>query len=400
MFKSLLVTRITLSAGYLVFCPTREGWSRLLLPGFQTAKIEFEDIAEGAISPTKALVNRLTYVPAEKAFAQMNFHPIPNIFPPEILKLSISPDKEIQAPLSHQDPDNDGDGSGYSPPSRAGRDSDYTPISSFDIGVPHRIFEGKLDSRVPIQRSLEESQCHDESSTRKVPIHQERPHFIKQATPHLDTIQEKAEVESLLKQAELDRDHWRRELDVFKSRVKVLEFQIEEERKKAAKEMACQRDAADRVAREQARKGVLIAEIERCRQRDARLCEWKQSAALERFRLVLNEFEGRTHPGTVPLVFEGIPWPTLDNPMVSSFQADAITWEKVEAFFSYAKHTMPYQQYSKLVEKVHRLFHPDKWHARRVLDAVPADLRQPVERSVNIVAQAMTPIWRESKRRG
>ncbi|KAG6888225.1 hypothetical protein C0992_009275 [Termitomyces sp. T32_za158] len=383
MFKSLLVTRITLSARYLIFCPTREGWSRLLLPGLQTAKIEFEDIAE-----------------AEKAFDKMNFCPIPNIFPPEILKLSASPGTDNQGPLNHRDVDSDGYGPGRHSSPKAGRDSEFFPISSLETST-QQISKGQLDGRVSMQRASKEDpqDCHDASSTRERPIYQQSPHFIKRPTPHVDTLQEeKATTESILKQTEIDRDHWRRKVDVFQSRVKELEFQIEEERKKAAKEMECQRDSADRDAREHARKGALFAEIERCRQRDAGLCKWERSAALERFRLVLDEYEGRTHPGTVPLTFEGVPWPTLDNPMVSSFQAGAITWEKVEAFFSYAKQTMPHQRYSKLVEKVHRLFHPDKWRARRVLDTVPVDIRQTVEQSVNIVAQAMTPIWRESKR--
>ncbi|KAG5353301.1 hypothetical protein E4T56_gene1226 [Termitomyces sp. T112] len=350
MFKNLLVTRITLSAGYLVFCPTKEGWSRLLMHGLQTAKIEFADIGQ-----------------AEKALTKMNSRPIPNISPPEILKLSTSPDTEIPPLPRHLRTDGHGSERRTSPPLLEEAVASHTT--------------NDLDSRIEIQQ---------------------RPQIAKEAAPYVDSLREdRTRVNSLLKPAE--RELWRRELDVSQSRIKVLELQIEEERKKAAKEMASQKDAADRVAREQARKDALVTEIERCRQRDAHLCKWERSAALERFLLVLDEFEGRTRSvsETRPLTFEGIPWPTLDNPLTPSFQADAITWEKVEAFFSYAKRTLLHHQYSKLVERVHRLFHPDKWRARRVLDTVPGtDLRQAVEQSVNTVAQAMTPIWKESKGRG
>jgi hypothetical protein len=54
--------------------------------------------------------------------------------------------------------------------------------------------------------------------------------------------------------------------------------------------------------------------------------------------------------------------------------------------------------YKSLVEKVHRLFHPDKWKSRRSLVTVmDEELRKLLEEAGNVVAQAMTPIWRRSK---
>jgi hypothetical protein len=49
------------------------------------------------------------------------------------------------------------------------------------------------------------------------------------------------------------------------------------------------------------------------------------------------------------------------------------------------------------VEKSQRRFHPDKWRAR--LNTVrDEDEREAMEVAVGIVAQAITPLWRELKR--
>ncbi|KAJ7143711.1 hypothetical protein C8R44DRAFT_758720 [Mycena epipterygia] len=56
------------------------------------------------------------------------------------------------------------------------------------------------------------------------------------------------------------------------------------------------------------------------------------------------------------------------------------------------------KEYGSLVEKVHRMFHPDKWKARGVLTTVmDEELRSSLETAGNVVAQAMTPLWRSSK---
>ncbi|KAG6865360.1 hypothetical protein C0991_003212 [Blastosporella zonata] len=184
-------------------------------------------------------------------------------------------------------------------------------------------------------------------------------------------------------------------LDPNNSRVSLLELQLEEEREKTAKEVARQKE----TAQEQIRKDATVAEIDRCRQRDVRFCKWSNSIALKRFLLVLEEFESRSYSETQSLTFGGVPWPTLDNPMAPSFgSSTTVTWEKVETFFRYVKNAMTVQEYRKLVEKVHRLFHPDKWRSRRILEMVhDSDLRRSLESSVNTIAQALTPLWRATK---
>ncbi|KAF8218101.1 hypothetical protein K438DRAFT_1525663, partial [Mycena galopus ATCC 62051] len=64
-----------------------------------------------------------------------------------------------------------------------------------------------------------------------------------------------------------------------------------------------------------------------------------------------------------PLTFRVIPWPVLTNPLDSDIEQ--IDWNAVEAFFTRAKIQLATNaEYHGLVEKVHRLFHPDKWKSR------------------------------------
>ncbi|KAF8218107.1 hypothetical protein K438DRAFT_1531113, partial [Mycena galopus ATCC 62051] len=65
-----------------------------------------------------------------------------------------------------------------------------------------------------------------------------------------------------------------------------------------------------------------------------------------------------------PLTFGIIPWPVLVDPL--DLEIEQIDWNTVEAFFTRAKIQLAANvaEYNGLVEKVHRLFHPDKWKSR------------------------------------
>ncbi|KAJ6555120.1 hypothetical protein DFH09DRAFT_856725, partial [Mycena vulgaris] len=65
-----------------------------------------------------------------------------------------------------------------------------------------------------------------------------------------------------------------------------------------------------------------------------------------------------------PLTFRVIPWPVLTDPL--DLDVEQIDWDAVEAFFARAKAQMAANvaEYNGLVERVHRMFHPDKWKAR------------------------------------
>lgn len=152
--------------------------------------------------------------------------------------------------------------------------------------------------------------------------------------------------------------------------------------------------------RRQAWKEATQAEQERCRARDTslwgHLSSWADSYALQRVTLISNEFGTIRFSEKQPLIFENIPWPVLLNPAVLG--VDDITWGNVEAFLAFAKISLGTDKYKKFIETVHRLFHPDKWRARRALETVmEVDVRQALEAAGNIVSQAITPLWKDTK---
>ncbi|KIP04000.1 hypothetical protein PHLGIDRAFT_534821 [Phlebiopsis gigantea 11061_1 CR5-6] len=143
-------------------------------------------------------------------------------------------------------------------------------------------------------------------------------------------------------------------------------------------------------------------EAERCRKRDVKCkifaAQWTPLRSLQWFKDVSVEFEGTKFCDTQPLTFGSVPWPLLTPPHKAT--PDDIDWGAVEAFFAATKLQVTASEYKALVEKAHRRFHPDKWRARGLLNTVlDEDLRQQLENAGNIVAQAITPIWLETKAR-
>ncbi|KAG5642067.1 hypothetical protein DXG03_003644 [Asterophora parasitica] len=252
----------------------------------------------------------------------------------------------------------------------------------------------------------------------------------------------KAKAEEFLKQAEKNRDEWRRNFELSDSRRKILELETdrlreenarkereqsrkaeeaESARKKAEVEEAKCRKMGEKLKREreetvrkaseaaaakekvrqQAWMQATDAEQQRCYDRDVgiigRHAGWGRAAARERFLLVVEEFDKRKFSEAQPITFNNIPWPVLDNPLCENTNSE-IAWQKVEDFFVYIRVVQTVADYKKLVEKVHRMFHPDKWRSRRLLDTVRCPkLRRTLEASGNIVAQAMSPLWSQTK---
>lgn len=210
----------------------------------------------------------------------------------------------------------------------------------------------------------------------------------------------------------------RRKAELLESERKMRELREQEKQRMLEEKARKEREEAERKARERKIaeekekvrlkemerlnrwKAATLAERERCRTRDVKLwgnaTQWTNKHALHRVTLVGAEFSQAKFSEALPLTFENIPWPVLEDPMV--FDIDYITWENVEAFFAFAKRTQGAGEYKKFVETVHRLFHPDKWRARRALESVmDASLREELEKAGNIVSQAITPLWRETK---
>jgi len=210
----------------------------------------------------------------------------------------------------------------------------------------------------------------------------------------------------------------RRKAEVEESQRKMREFLAEEKRRIAEKKMKKEREEAERRVREQEEQERLererrkeqarrnawqqatTSEQKRCRERDASKWgsgrHWTKALALERFIFLSDEFDQTKFCEAQPLTFENIPWPVCEEP--TEFLSEDIDWGKVEAFFAFVKLGHTNIEFKRLVEKAHRMFHPDKWRARRVFQTVlDDDLRKSLEDGVNIVSQAVTPLWRQSK---
>jgi len=233
-------------------------------------------------------------------------------------------------------------------------------------------------------------------------------------------MQEKARAEELRRQAE-----------VAESRRKMREFMAQEAERKRDAEAAHRKDLR-RAAEERAKKELEEAEQKlrekeererkerarlealrreknwklatereraRCRLRDRKLWgfgPWTNSRALQRFKSQMEEFDKVKFSEAQPLTIEVVPWPVLTKPL--DFEVGQLNWSMVEAFYTSTKREMVSTpaEYNGLLEKTHRMFHPDKWKCllNTVLDEAQ---RKSLETAVNVVSQAITPLWRKSK---
>ncbi|KAH8091708.1 hypothetical protein BXZ70DRAFT_477846 [Cristinia sonorae] len=103
--------------------------------------------------------------------------------------------------------------------------------------------------------------------------------------------------------------------------------------------------------------------------------EWTAPRALQRYTVVSDLFDKTKFSPSDPLSFEDIPWPVLKRPGTELGDAE----------------------YVRLVEKSHKRFHPDRWRARKIWGGVDEEAKRGLESSVNVVAQALTPLWRRSR---
>ncbi|KAJ7844568.1 hypothetical protein B0H13DRAFT_1731310 [Mycena leptocephala] len=218
--------------------------------------------------------------------------------------------------------------------------------------------------------------------------------FQEQERAHKLQAEETARREEEHERKQCEKEEAERREHEEKARQEKEEHEKEEQERK-------EREACAKLEREKRWKAATQAEEERCQKRDEKLRgtgAWTPAHALKRLKLQIEEFDKIRFSETQPLTFRVIPWPTLADPLNLDIQE--INWEAVEAFFSRAKVELVTDapEYKTLVEKVHRLFHPDKWQSRRLLVTVmDEELRISLETAGNVVAQAMTPVWRKSK---
>ena len=209
--------------------------------------------------------------------------------------------------------------------------------------------------------------------------------------------------------AELEKD---RPLWEEAARKRMEAERAEEERQRAQRE--AQRRAAEAEERRRRQEERERAEAERraraAREKAAREQEqrrrqqqhrwtfgpWTTQRALERYKVLSEAFDGARFSEENPASFDAIPWPVLQAPALLC--VEDIDWNAVEAFFRSVRPYMRPQDYKAFVEKSHKRFHPDRWRARGVLKSIEdEDFRGSLEVAANTVAQALTPLWRDTR---
>ena len=180
--------------------------------------------------------------------------------------------------------------------------------------------------------------------------------------------------------------------------------------KQSQQDVATQRErerqaAKEREEAEERRREADAAEAQRRKRREAqqeaareavrcRRMIWRPEQALEHFLRLCEAFDKMNFFKGDVIIFETIPWPTLDRP--GSYAVEDVCWDTVESFFTSVRWLMTHKEYVTLVEKSHKRFHPDRWRSRRVLQCVEdEDEKECLEVAANTVAQALTPLWQQ-----
>ena|SRR6201996_6466581 len=96
---------------------------------------------------------------------------------------------------------------------------------------------------------------------------------------------------------------------------------------------------------------------------------WTKSDSVSNY---LKRIGGYLETKQGPITFNSIPWPILTHPHYIAL--NDITWENVEAFFGYARISLPATDFRRVLKASQSQFHPDRWAARSILDRIKDDL--------------------------
>ncbi|KAG0706138.1 hypothetical protein DFH29DRAFT_205702 [Suillus ampliporus] len=289
-------------------------------------------------------------------------------------------------------------------------------------------FKQMFADHYPINIDELPSDHEEPSTTRPQPIASQEQPESRHSEESEEAMRQAELAESIRKMRELDRDRplWEEQRRKREARehAEEQEHQVnaEQRRKAEAESQRRQHEEAERQAKaEQRRKAEAenqrqqrearqvraeaerrAAEEEKRRQEQRRIRQrqrwesgvWTSHRALERYRILSEEFDTAKFTPDQPITFLDVPWPVLHPP--SRLTVEDVDWSAVERFFATVKTSMRPQDYKDFVERSHRRFHPDRWRARKVWSAVRDDVeRSCLEVAANTVAQAITPIWRE-----
>ncbi|KIP03990.1 hypothetical protein PHLGIDRAFT_214007 [Phlebiopsis gigantea 11061_1 CR5-6] len=212
---------------------------------------------------------------------------------------------------------------------------------------------------------------------------------------------EQEEREQRRRQEQLEREEAeRRKKEAERKAREESERKLREEVERKEREERERLEA--RTMRLHAYRLAAAKEVERCRKRDMKynafgaLSMWTHARSVQWFKDVSVDFDNIQFSRSQPLVFESVPWPMLIPP--HKITLEDVEWGAVEAFFAAARLVVAAEVYKEFVEKAHRRFHPDRWRARGLLNTIlDEDFRQQLETAGNVVAQAITPIWLQTK---
>ncbi|KAI4522926.1 hypothetical protein K525DRAFT_361494 [Schizophyllum commune Loenen D] len=253
------------------------------------------------------------------------------------------------------------------------------------------------------RRQHEQARQQDEQTRRR--DEQARHHAEKDKADKAKA--EKAEKERLAKEAKDAR--WRKEEQERLAKAEAARLAKEAEERRLAEEAEVRRRAEEEQRRleeeaacQRRRLAAAAAEEERCVLRDARwpyrwpYTSWTSQLACDRYMLVSQEFDFPLNPFSdmYPLVARSVPWPVLEHP--APFDISSLTWGNVECFTSAMKGIMTDAEYRAFLKNARLRFHPDKWAARRILQAVADEvMRTQMEEACKIVSQAINDAVRE-----
>lgn len=137
------------------------------------------------------------------------------------------------------------------------------------------------------------------------------------------------------------------------------------------------------------------AEKRRCQRRDKEKWNlecWTDSQAVDRFLVLMDEFEKTQYSESKPLTPSGIPWPVLVNPRRFKV-SDLDDWQGVDRFFKFARRCQQVDVYNKMMMRARQMFHPDRWKSRSLLKTVMDDsVRSSLEAAGNKVSQAVNAL--------
>ncbi|KAK7457265.1 hypothetical protein VKT23_010564 [Stygiomarasmius scandens] len=264
----------------------------------------------------------------------------------------------------------------------------------------------KLEETKKLQEKIESENAElgkqlklSESRRKVLELEADRPRWEEAKRKREEAEREEREKELQRKrQKELEEKRRRMQEMEQEERAAEEKRRLEEERRKAEEERN-RPELEEKLKREKAWKRATAAENRRCHDRDQNTWgawKWSNSLALSRFKLVMEEFEKAKFSPQAPMTVLSIPWPVLDSPF--SFSVRNVQWDAVERFFRTIRPMVGLSEYKALLERSHKAFHPDRWRSRNLLSSVmEEEQRRLFERAGNIVSQALTPIWRNSK---